>query len=894
MPESDDGVMRFDITPITFSELPDSRILTLLNLLVLKTLRMKDSAICDYPTVAELGAYRCAEPEIAAESRERVAGWLADLAQEGFSPPVWYEVNDAFNSAQFHVGILANPSRDCFARVLSRVWTNPTPRNVVASVGIHSVLEGGTFLSAFANKNDLKLPANIRAEYLGEATAVPDLLKRHLQSRAGARAIPLPDEESALLAAEAHHAGVAQEYMRRKFFVPLTAEERDLLKRSRIPGEHAKHSDVYLQMLRESAGKRSAVSTLAILAVSVLLFVNLQSGAGTWQSLALLVGVLFIHEAGHFLTMKLFGYRDVRMFFIPFLGAAVMGRRVAAAQWKQSLVALAGPLPGIALGIGVGIAAGITDNPLLYEASVLFLVLNTFNLAPLLPFDGGRVLNAVLYSRSPVLEVVAQGFAVLALLGLGMVLDTRVLLPLGVMLAISLPVTWRTAVLSRELRSSGALEHAEGAEVPPLAAGVIIDRLRSAPAGSLAAQGLNRATLATLAGQVYDRTASRPPSVLPTLGLLTLYAGGVVMGLLSAGVVILAKEGLLMQTVQLAARQPRHTLSAAQLQAWDGAESCARKDHLTVVATCSEMGDPEQLFQRTKSALPPQAALRQAGRTVMILLPADDAALRQEWVARMEAERNDVFVVKPGASACMDFLVTLPDAKAAEEFEETLKTYFAVASFKVIAPWNPEDTRDAATRIRHENARKTYRTLTDWSPVSGKDTELEAIYKDLSAASRKGDDARRMELNKHLQETFAARQRKKVESARAAPYAHEGLIAAFEKNVAIAYPEDGDAAALKAYNAQQQAYIAYVSEECGARPLGAEGKPPPWNWDCDYATVSRTVNVVEISSCGFEDIGNAAPAMVKWLFNHGCRKIQYEVYHGYNGLDEAGTDAPRE
>src|SRR5262245_43661681 len=70
-----------------------------------------------------------------------------------------------------------------------------------------------------------------------------------------------------------------------------------------------------------------------------------------WRSLALIVGVLLLHESGHFLGMRLFGYRNVRMFFIPFFGAAVSGTKHAAAVWQQGVVLLLGPLPGILLGL---------------------------------------------------------------------------------------------------------------------------------------------------------------------------------------------------------------------------------------------------------------------------------------------------------------------------------------------------------------------------------------------------------------------------------------------------------------------------------------------------------------------------------------------------------------
>ena len=61
---------------------------------------------------------------------------------------------------------------------------------------------------------------------------------------------------------------------------------------------------------------------------TLALFILTQVRSGnTAFDVGALVGVILFHELGHFAGMKLFGYRDVKMFFIPFLGAAVSGRR---------------------------------------------------------------------------------------------------------------------------------------------------------------------------------------------------------------------------------------------------------------------------------------------------------------------------------------------------------------------------------------------------------------------------------------------------------------------------------------------------------------------------------------------------------------------------------------
>lgn len=39
-----------------------------------------------------------------------------------------------------------------------------------------------------------------------------------------------------------------------------------------------------------------------------------------FRLLPIVVGVVFLHEAGHYLAMRVFGYRDLRIFFISFFG----------------------------------------------------------------------------------------------------------------------------------------------------------------------------------------------------------------------------------------------------------------------------------------------------------------------------------------------------------------------------------------------------------------------------------------------------------------------------------------------------------------------------------------------------------------------------------------------
>jgi Zn-dependent protease len=125
------------------------------------------------------------------------------------------------------------------------------------------------------------------------------------------------------------------------------------------------------------------------------------------EKVALLVGVLLFHEIGHFIGMRYFDYRDVKMFFIPLFGAAVSGKKEDAPAWQQAIVLLLGPLPGLALGCALYFCDLAWPSELLRDAARILVYLNLFNLLPVRPLDGGRLLHLLLFSRHRGLEAVA-------------------------------------------------------------------------------------------------------------------------------------------------------------------------------------------------------------------------------------------------------------------------------------------------------------------------------------------------------------------------------------------------------------------------------------------------------------------------------------------------------
>lgn len=162
-----------------------------------------------------------------------------------------------------------------------------------------------------------------------------------------------------------------------------------------------------------------------LLFVTLVLFVLSAGRGATPGSVAILVGVLLVHELGHYIGMRAFGYRDVRMFFVPFFGAAVSGRRGNVAAWKDAVVLLLGPVPGVFLGTAILIATWRWPRQVLVDLGQMLLLINAFNLLPFGALDGGKLLLRVLFARHRYLELAFTGFGALMLglvaLGLGSV-----------------------------------------------------------------------------------------------------------------------------------------------------------------------------------------------------------------------------------------------------------------------------------------------------------------------------------------------------------------------------------------------------------------------------------------------------------------------------------------
>jgi Zn-dependent protease len=114
-----------------------------------------------------------------------------------------------------------------------------------------------------------------------------------------------------------------------------------------------------------------------------------------WKFAVGFVLLILVHELGHVLELRRQGIPASAPLFIPFLGAVVGMRQLPDDAWKESRVALAGPILG-SIGAAAVWAAGVAlDSDLLVALAFTGFFINLFNLLPIVPLDGGRAVAAI-------------------------------------------------------------------------------------------------------------------------------------------------------------------------------------------------------------------------------------------------------------------------------------------------------------------------------------------------------------------------------------------------------------------------------------------------------------------------------------------------------------------
>ena len=131
-------------------------------------------------------------------------------------------------------------------------------------------------------------------------------------------------------------------------------------------------------------------------------------GLGAVALVSALFGCVVLHELGHALMARRFGIPTEGITLYPIGGVARL-RRMPRAPGAELLIALAGPAVNVAIVLALLAAGGLAGllampvtgatGALLGELLAVNVLLAGFNLIPIFPMDGGRVLRALLSGR---------------------------------------------------------------------------------------------------------------------------------------------------------------------------------------------------------------------------------------------------------------------------------------------------------------------------------------------------------------------------------------------------------------------------------------------------------------------------------------------------------------
>lgn len=843
---------RIDSSRSSYTELwRDARSPLVLIAWLTKLLRVKLPGSVNDPNVVSLRPFVVAdgavEETIPSDVRQKFEPVVRELTGLGFIDSLYFSIHDRLHHSWTSQTVLLHRDGRSVALVTHRLEGVQVSKTHFFTDFLSS-LSGGTFLYSSSALAQMLVPDECKLNWNPKANT-SQLWLLHRQEleaavQSGVTAAVMKGRDEVLDVLERHHEVVRDFHLERGVFSSLRGE--DLAQAEAIDRNIAqaqsgqmRHPEVMAQIERLEKKQTNWGSALLVLAVSIGLFIGAGAGAWewSWEMLLMIVGILLVHEAGHFLAMRIFDYRNVRMFFIPFFGAAVSGHHYNAPGWKKVIVSLMGPLPGILLGGVLGIAGIIKGNDLMVRAGMMTVILNGFQLLPVLPLDGGRIMHALLFSRHHYLDTIFQVLGVASFVSLGVLFGDKFLLFLGLFMLIGVRVSHKVAKITMELRQQGlgpqgaaspriaqvalalptdsfstatpqpvaarppqtvalaassppVLGSAEEHAIPQPVAEAIIDRTQARFPKTKSPILIAKLTL-----RVYETLATRPPGIAASLGFLFLHGASFITALVLLVVLVIPQNSDLMDrifpdrvnltcSIEPDAIKTWHGPSASpslpigDAQPPAGANAAAAEERQTIIATFFTSDEAGRAFDEVKQEAPASASLVHFGQSVFLSLPASDKAARTKWFDEFDGRSKDVFIDGGGDFGASLRLTCLASSEShANAIDAKLSGFFMIPTeLCLIPPWAGVDIdkRSKEERARHQTARTMFRKLKRTSVAES--PEFVALQEGIAQAAKRNNQAEHQRLTEQLSEVWnklLIRKLKKIRDSEEDPIARE-------------------------------------------------------------------------------------------------------------------------
>jgi len=865
---------------------------------LLKLFRVRTPGSSDDPPVKSLEPFEAALQDFPPDVRDEFRPLVAELNQLGFVNPVCHVIHDGFHKTTIHWVSMRHESGRAIVRCQRRFWRSPNrPRKYLFPTFITSFSDG-TYLVSTSAKADMLWPqvVELHRNRKADATTLWNEHAERLENQAALRRPrPVRDQQSLQAVLDEYHDVVTKFHVERGVFAPMSTAE-DARARSAAPEgspvasgpvQDMAYADVYDALQLQLNKQQTWMSFLLLLGVSLIAFAALGAFAWSGKMVAMLIPVLLFHEAGHYVAMKLSGYRNLKMFFIPMFGAAVMAESFNVPSWKKVFVSLAGPVPGIVLGIGLGIISLVRDIGWMHELSLMLLILNGVNLLPILPFDGGWVVHALLFSRHFGLDVAFRVIAALLLLFISALSGGGLMIGLGVFMLLGAQTAYKLGTIAQTVkpRLTKALveEDTLSRDTVNVIAREIDERFKDQP--------LTVKARATLTKNVFEMIKCPAPGVLASLGFGGVYLGSILAALIVTGVLVVGKHANFGQLMNVAAEAPTTPLPRDSMKVAEGANVVPSNKEVTIVAECADAKTASDLFAELEGQVPPTGTLRLIGQTLLLGLPAEDDAVRTQWTGMLEPLCKSVVVDSEVFSVPLSLVCIAPSAEVAETIVQQFNEYSG-ATYEyeaLISPWcaNPVLTEE------HKQARRTLRLLQEYHEDPVDDKKLDELYEQREAASRRGDKAAVEKLDAETQAIYKARQQRHIDSVKSRDDVNPSVIEIFARQPV--YPEGDwdeeseevqETPAQIKYRQDRAAWCNELAVHFGQIPENADGSGRIDRYGSKLGYASNAGLLMRFNSVRFSRPVDGIPSFAEWLYAQKCVDLKYRMGDDFGMLEE--------